>query len=83
MKISGLPFSYRSSAAITGPCRSQNLNTSAASSNGMFICNDTSGSATTLIPVLTIDNSNYEEIAIGAVSASTNNFNFSFSYQVA
>jgi hypothetical protein len=81
ISIGGLPFSYKANSAISGTITTGTLDTSASSSNGISIINASAGSAANLLPVLTIDNAGREEIAIGAVSASTS-MQFTVTYTV-
>jgi hypothetical protein len=69
--ISGLPFSYKASSQLSSSFRATFLNTSASSSNGITIANASSTADTVLLPILTIDNANYELISISGVSTST------------
>jgi hypothetical protein len=78
--VEGLPFSYKDNATLTGAGFAAQLNTTASSSNGICLVNNTGASATTLSLVLTRDNASLEVVVIGAVSTSTRLF-FSFSYE--
>lgn len=79
--VEGLPFNYRSNPSLVGAATAANLNTTAASSNGLAVGNNSSSSDDSLVLALTIDNSSFEIIAIGAVGVSTT-LAFSFSYTV-
>jgi hypothetical protein len=79
--IDGFPFSYKGSSAINASLNTINLNTAASSSNGVCMSNTTSASATTFYIFLNIDNSTQEEVAIGAISTSTQ-LQFTLTYTV-
>jgi hypothetical protein len=69
--VSGLPFSYKASSRFVGSVLTANLNTSAATSNGIAILPSTLSSATSLYFALNIDNSASEEILATGFTTST------------
>jgi hypothetical protein len=81
IKIAGLPFSYKANSAFVGIINATSLNTSASSSNGMTLLNDTATSATTIYVSLNIDNAGEEAVSIGGVSTATG-LQFTITYTV-
>ena len=71
VRISGLPFSYKASSSITGVLNLVSVNTTTTSPLSTAIRNTSSSSTDILYPLLTIDNSPFEQVPISGVSTSS------------
>lgn len=70
-RIAGLPLAYKAGSAIVGSVKLKNVDTTAASSNGVILVNASAGGSTSMELRLNMDNSDAQAVDVTGLSVTS------------